>query len=146
MRTLIYKRTHKGDPDATGQFGVEDCMGQVRSYDFEAVIGVGGIGHEARAEGIAHLVNWIGIGAQKSGKRRRGPLVTFERFHLFEDRGPDFRNILPGIARRLYRKNGPRFLVCEVSEADLVLEQAKWVAYHAFRKLFPGKTLGTALT
>ena len=31
MRTLIYKRTHSGDPDPTsGRFGVRDCMGKVR--------------------------------------------------------------------------------------------------------------------
>jgi hypothetical protein len=44
MRTLVYKRTHNGDPDAEGRFGIHDCMGQVRSYGYEAVIGVGGVG------------------------------------------------------------------------------------------------------
>ena len=39
MRTLIYKRTHPGDPDAKGRFGIYDCMGRVRAWDFEAVIG-----------------------------------------------------------------------------------------------------------
>jgi hypothetical protein len=48
MRTLIYKRTHPGDPDTTGRFGVCDCMGRVRTWDFEAVIGVGGLSHEPR--------------------------------------------------------------------------------------------------
>ena len=42
MRTLIYKRTHPGDPDEKGRFGICDCMGRVRAWDFEAVIGVGG--------------------------------------------------------------------------------------------------------
>jgi hypothetical protein len=31
MRTLIYKRTHTGDPDANGCFGIYDCMGRVRA-------------------------------------------------------------------------------------------------------------------
>ena len=57
MRTLIYKRTHIGDPDATGCFGIRDCMGSVRSHDFNAVIGVGGIGREPESYGIAGKVN-----------------------------------------------------------------------------------------
>jgi len=43
MRILIYKRTHTGDPDLKGRFGIHDCMGRVRDYDYDAVIGVGGI-------------------------------------------------------------------------------------------------------
>lgn len=42
MRTLVYKRTHNGDPDAEGRFGIHDCMGQVRGYGYEAVIGWAG--------------------------------------------------------------------------------------------------------
>ena len=49
MRTFIYKRTHKGDPDKRGRFGINDCMGRDRSFDFNAVIGVGGIGIQAKA-------------------------------------------------------------------------------------------------
>lgn len=48
MRTLIYKRTHPGDPDETGRFGIHDCMGKVRSWQFDAVVGEGGIGPEPR--------------------------------------------------------------------------------------------------
>ena len=43
MRTLVYLRTHNGDPDEEDVFGIHDCMGQVRSWRFEAVIGVGGM-------------------------------------------------------------------------------------------------------
>lgn len=64
-RTLVYKRTHNGDPDREGDFGAYDCMGQVRGYEFDAVIGIGGLGLEAEAWGIAGRVNWIGIGPQK---------------------------------------------------------------------------------
>jgi hypothetical protein len=42
MNTLVYKRTHTGDPDESGIFGIHDCMGQVRGWNFGAVIGVGG--------------------------------------------------------------------------------------------------------
>jgi len=27
-RVLVYKRTHHGDPDHYGQFGINDCMGE----------------------------------------------------------------------------------------------------------------------
>jgi hypothetical protein len=32
MRTLVYTRTHKGDPDKTGCFGIWDCMGKLRRF------------------------------------------------------------------------------------------------------------------
>ena len=51
-RILIYKRTHTGDSDAKGCFGIHDCMGSFRARDFDAVIGTR-VGAEARANGIA---------------------------------------------------------------------------------------------
>src|SRR5260221_7630475 len=93
MKTLVYKRTHDcheeegdGDPCTAGCFGCWDCMGRVRGFDFEAVIGIGGIGREAQSQGITGLVNWIGIGprAEKRMPRGyRGPLLTFDRFRDF---------------------------------------------------------------
>src|SRR6266487_386945 len=65
MRILVYKRTHNGDPDSNGCFGIDDCMGMVRYRPFDAVIGIGGIGSDAQANGIAGKVNWIGIGPRK---------------------------------------------------------------------------------
>jgi hypothetical protein len=62
MTILIYKRTHRGDPDADGVFGIHDCMGSVRDFAYDAVVGVGGIGDDARAHGIAGKINWIGVG------------------------------------------------------------------------------------
>ena len=55
MRVLVYKRTHNGDPDTSGCFGVYDCMGAVRDWEFDAVIGVGGIGPEARASQVCDI-------------------------------------------------------------------------------------------
>ena len=65
VRTLVYKRTHPGDPNKRGHFGNEDCMGRVRSWDFDAVIGVGGIGSESSSHGLDYKINWVGIGARK---------------------------------------------------------------------------------
>ncbi len=105
MRTLVYKRTHPGDPDRQGRFGIEDCMGQVRTWDFDAVIGVGGIGAEPRSHGLNGKVNWIGIGPHRIGTARRGPVLTFDRFCLFESKGPSFAGLAPRLAARLYARN-----------------------------------------
>lgn len=106
MRTLIYKRTHPGDPDESGQFGIHDCMGRVRAWDFSAVIGVGGVGAEPVSHGLDGKVNWIGIGPHKrrvGGKR--GPLVTFDHYVFFGSRGPDFDVLAPRLAGRMYSRN-----------------------------------------
>ena len=106
MRTLIYKRTHTGDPDRNGWFGVYDCMGHVRTWEFDAVIGVGGIGSEPTSHGIDGRVTWIGIGPHKiSAEGGRGPLVTFDHFVLFDAAGPSFVRLAPLLARRIYERN-----------------------------------------
>ena len=106
MRTLIYKRTHTGDPDRNGWFGIYDCMGRVRTWDFDAVIGVGGLGAEPISHGIDGRITWIGIGPHKiSAVGGRGPLVTFDHFVLFDARGPSFIRKAPHLSRRLYANN-----------------------------------------
>jgi hypothetical protein len=118
MRTLIYKRTHPGDPDTGGRFGIDGCMGQVRSWDFDSVIGVGGIGPEPSSHCLSRKINWIGIGARKHfifDERR--PIVTFDRFVLYEEDGPDFAALAPTLARRLYGQN-VRVLLHRVSDRE----------------------------
>ncbi|HEX5759323.1 MAG TPA: hypothetical protein VF121_09025 [Thermoanaerobaculia bacterium] len=106
MRVLVYKRTHHGDPDQNGCFGVYDCMGAVRNRDFGAVIGVGGIGPDARANGVAGQVNWIGIGPRRTSvPGKRGPVVTFDHFLDFGTYGPKFRDLAPTLAERMYSNN-----------------------------------------
>jgi hypothetical protein len=105
MRVLIYKRTHPFDPNEEGVFGCQDCMGTVRKRRFDAVIGVGGIGAEPRSWGIDRRLNWVGVGAHPSESipvGSRGPLVTFDRFLLLEDRGPQLKVIAPALARHIY--------------------------------------------
>jgi len=104
MRTLVYKRTHNGDPDEEGVFGIHDCMGTVRARDFDAVIGVGGVGDEPRREDIAEKITWIGIGPHKSGRPDR-PLVTFDHYLFFGPRGPRFRDHAPALAQHVYGRN-----------------------------------------
>ena len=80
MKTLVYKRTHIGDPDEKDWFGIRDCMGRVRGYKFDSVIGVGGKSSQPHSQGIATQLNWIGLGARKNAIRnRRAPVVTFEQ-------------------------------------------------------------------
>jgi hypothetical protein len=128
VRILVYKRTHKGDPDSSGCFGAEDCMGKVRGYDFDAVIGVGGISRMPTAQGIGGKVNWIGIGSRKGLIEGRGPLVTFDHFVLYEEKGQDFRKMAPTLARRMYSKNARvlfNFSEAEQAEVDRLLRLAK---------------------
>jgi hypothetical protein len=106
MRTLVYKRTHPGDPDAEGRFGIHDCMGQVRTWGFEAVVGVGGIGAEPESHGLAGKVNWIGIGPhRRAAAGKRGPMVTFDHFLFYGSGGPSFLERAPKLAGRMYSKN-----------------------------------------
>lgn len=106
LRVLVYKRTHNGDPDAFGCFGAHDCMGAVRGRDFDAVVGVGGVGSKADTSGIAGKVNWIGIGPHKvSTAGMKWPVVTFDHFLNFGKIGPKFRTLAPVLAERMYMNN-----------------------------------------
>jgi hypothetical protein len=131
VRTLVYKRTHKGDPDKKGRFGIKDCLGGIRSWDFEAVIGIGGIGSRAIAQGINGKVNWIGIDPQKGAIHGRGPLVTFKHFVLYDGKGVKVGKQARTLAQRMYSPNAPRFLFndnfkkVEQAEIDRLLKMAK---------------------
>jgi len=79
-------------------------MGSVRARQFDAVIGVGGIGAEPRSVGIAGKVNWIGIGPRRH-PGIRGPIISFDRFKDFGTAGPDLVAIAPALADRIYGRN-----------------------------------------
>jgi len=132
MRVFIYKRTHVGDPDEGGRFGIHDCMKRLRNCHFDAVIGIGGICSQAIAEGISGKINWIGIGPRrKAAKGRRGSVILFDNFVLYEDTGREFDGIAPTLAARLYTRKSPRFLFSddfndtEKAEVERVLKLAK---------------------
>jgi hypothetical protein len=108
MRTLIYKRTHHGDPDPrTGEFGCSNCMGSVRGWKFDAVIGIGGLGAESKRNGIASRLTWIGIGPRKfhDPDRPNSPRVKFDHFWYQGERGPLLEQRYPALARRMYDRN-----------------------------------------
>jgi hypothetical protein len=106
MRTLIYKRTHSGDPDPkTGVFGHHDCMGEVREWQFDAVIGIGGVGLEPQSHRIAGKLTWIGIGPQVIDYTGRGPQLVFRYFWHRGEEGPVLQTNYPALASRMYDRN-----------------------------------------
>lgn len=128
MKTLVYKRTHSGDPDEQGRFGVHDCMGGVRGWDYEAVIGVGGTGDEPRRWGIAEKLTWIGIGPHRAPGTLRGPLVTFDHFLYYGPKGPRLADFAPALAEHIYGLNVRtlmNFTELERTEVDSVLALAR---------------------
>lgn len=118
MRILIYKRTHIGDPGPDGVFGVNDCMGRIRGLSYDAVIGVGGSGVEPRSYDIDGKITWIGIYPTKlRGEGRRGPLVAFQRFALFDAGGPVLSSLAPALSKRMYQGK-VRYLLEGYSNAE----------------------------
>jgi hypothetical protein len=113
VATLIYKRTHSGDPDPrTGVFGNNDCMGSVRDLSFGAVIGVGGVGEEAKRNGIAGKLTWVGIGPHRHYRRDkfRGPVISFDLFRYYGTDGDALSNVAPELAKYVYG-NRVRFVL-----------------------------------
>lgn len=118
LKILVYKRTHVGDPDIKGRFGINDCMGTIRNLHFDAVIGVGGIGLEPQSFGIDRKINWVGVNPKRhlaAGGARAG-VVTFEKFALFEDKGPNFQELAPTLAKRMYA--GRRFVFKSMTPSE----------------------------
>lgn len=66
MKILIYKRTHVGDPNTKREFGNENCMGRVRNFPFDLVIGVGGVGGQPIQQRLARKINWVGRKPKRS--------------------------------------------------------------------------------
>jgi hypothetical protein len=121
MRILVYKRTHVGDTDGNRRFGNEGCMGRIRGFTFDAVIGVGGISGLPTRQGIAAKINWVGRRPQKLTNPidSRGPLVSFrpKDFRLFEQQGPLLANEAPLLARRVFGSRA-RFFFDSLSRAE----------------------------
>jgi hypothetical protein len=118
MSILTYKRTHIGDPNSKGEFGVFDCMGFVRDLDFEAVIGVGGTGSEPRSHSIDGKITWVGVNPIKRYiKSLRGPIVTFQYFVLSDENGPQLQAFAPLLAKRMYEGEA-RYLISGYTELE----------------------------
>lgn len=79
-------------------------MGQIRKRDFDAVIGIGGLGREPCSHNFDRKLHWIGVGPTKlpAEKWMRGPFVVFDRYIDFGSAGPRLEDIAPKLATRLY--------------------------------------------
>ena len=133
MRTFIYKRTHRGDPNSeTGMFGGRDCMGAIRDRPFGAIIGVGGIYPWPSDEGIACKLSWIGIYPHRFASRvqmgLRGPFMAFERFKDFGVDGPLLKDRWPNFAEHMYAQGARHimnFSPVEEREIEDILKLAR---------------------
>ncbi len=117
--TLIYKQTHCKDPDPEkGIWGIKNCMGRVRSWNFGAVIGVGGIGRKARKHQIAEKLTWVGIGPHSNDDSP--PKIAFKHFWFRGEKGRLLKDRAPLLAKRIYR-------VRLIKSSSLTEEQLKEV-------------------
>lgn len=125
MKVLIYKRTHKGDPDSSGIFGNEDCMGKIRNWSFDAVIGIGGKSAWKGHEGIRERINWIGVAPKRiPATGNRGDCVVFKHFALYEDSGCSIKEDYPNLYEFMYG-NGKRFDMCSELDESVYFEVQK---------------------
>lgn len=116
MKVLIYKRTHIDDPDQYGCFGIEDCLGKVRNYDFEAVIGIGGISSEPYK--INKKISWVGIYPKKINcNSLNGPIIIFKKFINYRTEGKLLEEIAPLLYKRFFEVN-TRILINGISEEE----------------------------
>jgi hypothetical protein len=116
MVTLVYKMTHRGDPDADlGCWGVSDCMGQVRGYGFDSVIGIGGRSWWADQTNRAGELIWIGLDPQEIPGGKRGPKLTFAHFRYFPEGEKVLSEIAPKLARAMRNR---RFMLYGFSQGQ----------------------------
>jgi hypothetical protein len=100
-------------------------MGTVKAWNYDAVIGIGGIGPEPLRKGIGGKLTWVGIGPHKlfdNPKRPNNPRVTFDHFWYRGESGPLLEVEYPAVAMRMYEKN-VRVLIhksLNEDESDLV--------------------------
>lgn len=125
MKVLIYKRTHTGDPDESGIFGIQDCMGRIRNGNYDAVIGIGGKSAWKGHTGIKYKINWIGLGPKKIFPTERGYRVAFTHFELYEETGVNIKNNYPNLFDYMFSKNKRFSLSSNLPEN--VLEEVKWI-------------------
>jgi len=105
-------------------------MGRVRGFPYDAVIGVGGIGSEAKSHGIDGKINWIGIGPTLAFEKEgyRSGVFQFEHFVIFDHLGPRLESKAKNLADKMY--HGRRYILdkysaIEKAEALAIIEWAR---------------------
>lgn len=123
-KILIYKRTHTGDPDMHGIFGCQNCMGKIRDWKYDIVIGIGGKSPWKNHTGIRYKINWVGIGPKNLGSYKKyANQVVFDHFKLYEEAGPDIREKYPNLFDYMYLYRGRKRFVCRSNLPQKVLEE-----------------------
>ena len=92
-------------------------MGQLRDNGFDAVIGVGGIGEEARRFDISRKITWVGLNPNRIGSSDLDghPVLAFEKSRVYEAQGPSFVDAAPKLAKRIYERNIRQTLISEAN-------------------------------
>lgn len=130
MRVLIYKRTHKHDPDEKGIFGIEDCMGRTRNWNYDAVIGIGAKSVWKDHTGIKYKINWIGLEPKRiSSVKKRGDMVVFAHFALYEEEGKNIEEHYPNLFDYMYVDGNRKRFDMSSSLPESVLEEVKEILY-----------------
>lgn len=140
MKILVYRRDHTGDPNnETKTFGINDCMGSKRDWEYDAVIGIGGL--KPSCIGIKEKITWVGItptsrnDATKDDIERmkahnpafkgfRGRLVTFKKFCSWDEDGKPVKDHYPRLYQYMFEegkapraaKNFPEDVYAELRE------------------------------
>jgi len=109
LTILVYRRTHKGDPSENGIFGINNCMGQVRDWNYDAVIGIGGVAPWRDDRDIEKRINWIGINPKKHkpstfGQGFLNSCITFEKFKLFDGAGNLVEEYAPKLFEYMFKQ------------------------------------------
>jgi hypothetical protein len=126
MATLVYKMTHSGDPNPDeGCWGVPgcDCMGTVREWDYDSVIGIAGRTWTGRAGEIV----WVGIGPHWTAVEGLvAGQVTFDQFRYFEEGEQMLDDIAPNLAARMENVRRMLYGFTEIEEQEIedILELA----------------------
>jgi hypothetical protein len=120
MATLVYKMTHRGDPDSDlGFWGVEDCMGQVRRYGFDAVIGIGGRSWWTNQTNRTGEIVWIGLGPETVDQGKRGPVLRFAHFRYFREGELMLRAIAPNLEKSMHKRRFRLYGFSQIQEQEI---------------------------
>lgn len=103
-KVLIYKMTHEGDPNDEDQiWGETNCMGKVRTFGFDIVIGIGGHGDLPKKQGIAGRVIWIGRQPKQINSTWPYPVIQFGTMRYLGSSGPLLSRMSPNLAKVMSR-------------------------------------------
>jgi hypothetical protein len=120
MATLVYKMTHTGDPDSDlGWWGVSDCMGQVRGFPFDAVIGISGRSWWTNQTRRRGEIVWIGVGPEKVDEENRGPVLRFARFRHFGEGEQILSEIAPELDKSMHFRRFRLYAFSRIEEQEI---------------------------